>query len=122
MDDDELSRSIARKMMEYLGCSVSLACTGEEAIEMYEKAREQGAPFHAVFLDLSVPEGMGGEEAAEHLRAMDEDVRLVITSGFSSGKQLKKYTRKGFCAVLGKPYNLQSLKDVLVQCACLKSE
>ena len=122
MDDDELSRSIARKMMEYLGCSVSLACTGEEAIEMYEKAREQGAPFQAVFLDLSVPEGMGGEEAAEHLRRLDSKARLVITSGFSSGKQLKKYTRKGFCAVLGKPYNIQSLKNVLVQCACLKSE
>ncbi len=119
MDDDELSRSIARKMMEYLGCSVSLACNGEEAIEMYEEAREQGKPFQAVFLDLSVPDGMGGEEAAEHLRRLDAKVRLVITSGFSSGKQLKKYTRKGFCAVLGKPYNLKALKNVLAKCACL---
>ncbi len=119
MDDDELSRSIALKMMEYLGCSVSLAKSGEEAISLYEEAGKQQTPFQAVFLDLSVPEGMGGEETAARLRELDPEVRLVITSGFSSEKQLKKYSRLGFSAVLGKPYNLKALKKVLAKCGCL---
>jgi len=118
MDDDELSRSIARKMLEYLDCAVSLASTGEEAIEMYTEALEKGDPYQAVFLDLSIPDGMGGEQAADQLRQLDTNARLVITSGFSSGRQLKKYTEKGYCGVLGKPYNLDDLKKILAKCSC----
>ena len=113
MDDDEMSRAIARKMLEFLGYHVTPAESGEEAVALYQKALEIDKPFAAALLDLSVPEGMGGEKAAALIRQHDDNARLVVVSGFSNGEIIKHFQEYGFCARLRKPYQLQDLQQVL---------
>ncbi len=113
MDDDELARDIARKMIEFLGYTVTLAQNGEQAVDLYQTAAESGEPFAAALMDLSVPEGMGGEEAAARIKQLDGNARLVVTSGFSSGGIINHFKKYGFCARLSKPYQLQDLQQVL---------
>jgi signal transduction histidine kinase/DNA-binding response OmpR family regulator len=113
MDDDELSRDVARKMIEFLGYSVTLAHNGEQAVELYRTADESGEPFAAALMDLSVPGGMGGEKAAEEIRGIDSTARIVVTSGFSNTKVIRNFRNYGFCGVLSKPYQLQDLQQVL---------
>ncbi len=113
MDDDEMSRTIARKMIEFLGYHVTSAKIGEEAVALYQKAKEAGNLFAAALLDLSVPEGMGGEKAAALIRHIDGNARMVIASGFSNGAIITHFREYGFCARLRKPYQLQDLQQVL---------
>ena len=71
MDDEGMVRDVAAKMIASLGHHVSTAATGEEAIEQFGRAREEGRPFDLVILDLTVKSGMGGEEAIRRLRELD---------------------------------------------------
>ena len=80
---------------------------------LYQKALESDKPFAAAMLDLSVPEGMGGEKAAALIRQRDDNARMVVVSGFSNGEIIKHFREYGFCARLSKPYQLQDLQQVL---------
>jgi CheY-like chemotaxis protein len=114
MDDDGMIRDVAGQMLAALGHTVATAANGEEAIELFRRAREQGRPFDVVILDLTVKKGMGGEEAIRRLREMDPDIRAVVSSGYSDAAVLADYSSHGFSARLNKPYRLGALKDCLL--------
>jgi diguanylate cyclase (GGDEF)-like protein len=54
---------------------------GEAAVEAVKAAVAMDAPFAIVFLDIRMPPGMDGIEAAKKIRAIDPDVNIVIVSG-----------------------------------------
>ena len=114
MDDDELVREVAAQMIASLGHTVATAANGEEAIELFRSAREEGRPFDVVILDLTVKNGMGGEEAIRRLREIDPDVKAVVSSGYSDAAVMADYRRHGFSARLNKPYRLEALRDCLL--------
>ena len=72
-------------------------------------AREDGRPFSAVILDLTVPAGMGGAEAAKRIRAMDGEVPLFVSSGYTDTSVLADYRSFGFDGVITKPYGIEEL-------------
>ncbi|MGC8839485.1 MAG: CHASE4 domain-containing protein [Anaerolineae bacterium] len=113
MDDGEMVRGALRAMLESLGYEVALARDGAEALEQYRAARDAGRPFHAVVLDLTVPGGMGGKEAAQELLRLDPEARLIVSSGYSNDPVLSEHTRYGFRGVLPKPFRLDDLARVL---------
>ena len=67
MDDEEIIRDLAMDIFGYLGYRVTTCINGEEAILLYKTAMESGAPFSAVIMDLTIPGGMGGKEAAQQI-------------------------------------------------------
>ncbi len=77
MDDDEIVRDIAGKMLCRIGYEVECAVDGAEALEVYEKAMKTGGPI----MGLTVPGGMGGREAVEKLLAMDPCAGAVVSGG-----------------------------------------
>jgi len=113
MDDEEAVREALRVMLERLGYEVAVARDGAEALERYRAARDAGRPFHAVVLDLTVPGGMGGKEAAQELLRLDPEVRMVVSSGYSNDPVLAEHARYGFRSVLAKPYRLEDLARVM---------
>ncbi len=115
MDDDDLVRDVAAGMVAALGHEVASASSGEEAIELFVRAREEGRPFDVVVLDLTVRKGMGGEEAILRLREIAPGIRAVVSSGYSDSAVLTDYRSHGFSACLSKPYQMDALR------ACLRS-
>ncbi len=117
MDDDGLIRKILAKTLERSGYEVECAADGAEAIAVYESAKASGQGFAAVVLDLTVPGGMGGKEAAIKLRKIDPCVKLILSSGYSDDATISEYRKHGFGAVLLKPWTAaqvsQALKQVL---------
>src|SRR6185369_2365248 len=71
MDDEQMIRSLASMMLTKLGYRAVTCHDGAEAVRLYGCALEQGEPFAAVILDMTVPGGMGGKEAAQLIRALD---------------------------------------------------
>jgi CheY-like chemotaxis protein len=67
MDDEKVIRKMAASMLECLGYSATVCTKGEEAIELYRIAKESGAPYLAVIMDLTIFGGMGGKDAAQQI-------------------------------------------------------
>jgi PAS domain S-box-containing protein len=113
MDDDEMIREITSEILEYLGYNATLCARGEEVIELYRQAREAGHPFFAVIMDLTIPGGMGGKEAAQNILALDPEASLIVSSGYSNDPVLANYEEYGFCGVVIKPYQAIELYNVM---------
>jgi signal transduction histidine kinase len=75
MDDMEAMMVVAGEILTVLGYDVEYSTDGNEAIKAYKAAKDEGNPFDACVFDLTVPGGMGGEEAANVL--IDYDPNLV---------------------------------------------
>ena len=59
---------------------------GEAAVEAVRDAVKVGQPFSIVFLDIRMPPGIDGIEAAKQIRALDPDVNIVIVTGSASSE------------------------------------
>ncbi len=113
MDDEEMVRSVMSSLIKALGCSADCVSNGAEAIKKYHKALKDQKPYDLVFMDLTIPGGMGGKETMEKLIALDPGVKAVVTSGYSSDPVMAHFTDYGFSGCLVKPFTLDSLKSIL---------
>lgn len=115
MDDEQLIRDIAGEMLEYIGYQVGFAVDGEEALQLYQEARAAGTSFDVVIMDLTIPGGMGGEEAIQRLLAVDPAAKVIVSSGYSNDPVMSDYRHHGFRGVVTKPYKVKELSRVLRQ-------
>ena len=115
MDDEEMIRVIASKMLEALGYQAATCADGARAVSMYRERLERGERFAAVILDMTVPGKMGGREAAKRMHDMDADAVLIISSGYSVDASNSQETSTIFSGSVAKPYNLQQLARELAR-------
>lgn len=113
MDDEEFIREIATDILEFNGYEMESCADGKEAIDLYRAARERNVPFDAVILDLTVPGGMGGREAATHLRGIDPDAVLIVSSGYSNDPVIANFRQYGFSGAIHKPFDADTLTGAL---------
>lgn len=108
MDDEDLVRNVAGKMLDFLGYQSVGARDGREAVQLYESHRAAGAPFDAVILDLLIPGGMGGAETLSELLRIDPAVKALISSGYGDQAPTGP-AAGGHVGVISKPYELKKL-------------
>jgi PAS domain S-box-containing protein len=113
MDDEEFIRDVAGDLLQALNYDIEFAETGEEAIRLYREGMEAGEFFHAVILDLVVPNGMGGKECIRELREIDPNIKAIVSSGYSNDPVMANHRDYGFQGVLPKPYQLRKLGEAL---------
>lgn len=113
MDDEETLRNMAGEMLNRLGHDVEFAGDGLEAIELFCRARESGAPFDVVILDLTIRGGMGGKEAIQRLSEINPSIKAIVSSGYFNDPVAADFSRFGFNGVLEKPYQMEELAEVL---------
>ena len=115
MDDEELVRDLAKEMLKNLGYQPAEAWDGQQAVHAYQRSAEEGTPFDAVILDLTVPGGIGGVEALKALRSLNPELKAIVSSGYSNDPVMAEFTTYGFNGVLVKPYSLAAMSEVLQQ-------
>ncbi|MGD0843898.1 MAG: ATP-binding protein [Geobacteraceae bacterium] len=119
MDDEEDIREIVQAILEELGYTVESVENGSEAVDLYRIRKEQGTPFSAVILDLTIPGGMGGREAIDRLLQIDRNIKAIVSSGYSTDPIMANYRDYGFSAVLSKPFRPQEISKVLQEVLAL---
>ena len=113
MDDEEMLRDLSAQVLTRFGYEVTTASDGQEAIELYKKAKRK-KPFDAVIMDLCVPNGLGGKETISRLREFDPNVKAIISSASPQNHPvLANYRTYGFSASIRKPLEYRSLMDIL---------
>ncbi len=113
MDDEPLIRDLAGEFLKLMGYSVSFARNGTEAIRLYKETLDEGRPFDAIIMDLTIPGGMGGKEAIQRIRRIDPAVKAIVSSGYSNDPIMSAHEKYGFKGVLPKPYDGNQLSQVL---------
>ncbi|MBF0281242.1 MAG: response regulator [Zetaproteobacteria bacterium] len=111
VDDDLLVNAVLKSRLEALGCSSLQAYDGEHGLALY---REHGDDIDAIILDMTMP-GMSGFDCFKALKSINEDVVVIISSGYAQGEletQFGDFKPNDF---LEKPYTLSGLATILRQ-------
>ena len=113
MDDDATVRNVLSSMLDMLGFEVTLAEDGQKAIDFYLDSMKAGKPFTAVILDLTVPGGVGGQEAIRQLLKHDPKVKAFVSSGYADGSIMANFRDYGFIGAIPKPYRIKDLNIII---------
>jgi CheY-like chemotaxis protein len=113
IDDEEIIRKSAGEALRRLGYDVTVAEDGMVGTGLYEEALVRAEPFDLVLLDLTIPGGVGGEEAVQDLLRIDPGARVIASSGYSSDPVMANFGKYGFRDVIIKPYRIDDLGEVL---------
>jgi anti-anti-sigma factor len=109
VDDEEIVRTLAARMLDRLGYQVAVAADGVEALEIY---RPDPSAFDLVLLDMVMPR-MGGKQCLAELRRINPEVRVIVSSGYSRSDAIEAGQDSGIAGFAQKPYRLQDLGAVV---------
>ncbi len=110
MDDETMILELAETQLSSLGHEAILVMDGEEAICTYQQLEESGTPVDLVIMDLTIPGGMGGQEAAQKLLQLAPEAKIIVASGYSNNPVMAHFDEYGFCAAVAKPFDLAELR------------
>jgi PAS domain S-box-containing protein len=109
VDDEEAVRKVAKLMLERAGYRVLVAADGNQAIDLF---RQDPDEVSCVLLDLTMPR-MSGEATFQQLRRLRDDVRVILSSGYSEEEATEHFAGKGLSGFIQKPYQSASLRAKL---------
>lgn len=113
MDDEPMVVSVLRGMLEMLGHQVTVVEDGAAAVDAWLAALSEGRGYDWGIFDLTVPGGVGGQQAAVDIRSRDQSAKLVVTSGYSDDPIMADPGRFGFTARLAKPCQVKDLHAIV---------
>jgi PAS domain S-box-containing protein len=109
VDDEPLFQSAAKRLIQKMGHRVFVAESGEKAIEIFERKRNQ---ISIVLLDMLMP-GLSGTDTFYQLRGINPTVKILIMSGFDKDENVDRLLSEGAIGYLQKPFNSQDLSREL---------
>ena len=105
VDDEEVIRQLGADILEDEGYRIILASRGEEAIQIYQDHRDDIA---LVVLDWVMP-GLGGKETFFKLRDINPKIKVLLSSGYSTNKEVGEILKEGVEGFVQKPYRDEEL-------------
>jgi len=112
VDDVRINLEVMRAMLGQLGYEADYVTSGEEAVGIVSRSH-----FDVIFLDISMP-GMGGIAALEKIRELEtaqsrRTATVIAQTANVMRHQVASYEQAGFDGTLGKPIQLDALRERL---------
>lgn len=105
--DDELGPRESLKMLLKPFYTIYMAENGEKALQILKKER-----IDLVTLDLKMP-GLGGTEVLREIKMINEDIEVIIITGFGSLKTAMEGIRYGAADYILKPFDIAELISIV---------
>ncbi len=110
VDDEEIVRDTTSLMLTNLGYQVYLASDGMEAIKLYPRHKDE---IDLIILDIIMPK-MDGQQTYAHLKQINPDVRVLISSGYSQHGIIEEMlSDKGVVGFVNKPHGMMQLSKAV---------
>jgi CheY-like chemotaxis protein len=110
VDDNEINQRLATVMLKNIGCQVSIAGNGQEAITELSKDK-----FQLVLMDIQMPL-MNGYEATEYIRnKLKLTLPIIGLSANVYKEEIEQCYQSGMNDYLGKPYTERSLREKVLK-------
>ncbi len=113
LDDDENIHKFLRRAFTQLGLDMVSCYNGDKILENFQAAEQSGRKIDLVFMDLTIPGGMGGKDAVKILRKKFPDLKIIVFSGYSNDPVIADFKDYGFDDYLEKPFSIEQLKAIL---------
>lgn len=113
MDDDKAVCELITEILEMGGYQAYSSHDGQQAIEQYQTLKNSEEPFSAVIMDLNIPGGNGGKETIKTLLGIDENAKVIVSSGNGADPVMMNPSAYGFKAAIAKPYSIKQLLAVV---------
>lgn len=119
-DDHESIRDhLARLTNKFIGSS-DTCMDGNDAIQLFTEAQNNGEPYDLLLLDIEMP-GVEGPDIVEHIRdyenenniADEKRVKIVLVTGFPDEEHIKEWFTTGHDQYLVKPISKEKLLDTI---------
>jgi signal transduction histidine kinase len=107
IDDDSVIRLACEKTLRSIGYSVETAENGKMGLEKV-KAKN----YDLILLDLMMPE-MSGTQVLEQVKEYDENIIVIIITGFATIESAVDTLRKGVYDYIPKPFTPDELRNVV---------
>ncbi len=107
VDDDKEILDNTGAMLEFEDYRVIAVENGLEALRIY---RQMGKKISLIILDYFLPV-MDGDAVFDELKAIDPNVRVVLSSGFGEQAKLGSMLARGLRAFIPKPYTHERLME-----------
>jgi len=110
VEDNEVNRTVAVRMLERLGYAVETAENGQDALAAHDRRA-----FDAILMDCQMPE-MDGFECASAIRSADSPGRttpIIALTANTSNEDRDRCLASGMNAFLTKPIDIEQLKATL---------
>ena len=105
VDDEEMIIEVGEEILQALGYKVLPAVSGKEALEIYKNKKDS---IDMVILDMIMP-GMGGGETYDNLKAINPEIKVLLSSGYSISGQAAEILERGCDGFIQKPFKLRQL-------------
>jgi two-component system, chemotaxis family, chemotaxis protein CheY len=118
-EDDLVNRHLLKTQLEYHAVC-EIAVNGNEAISLFQKALEEGAPYKLVCLDIMMP-GLDGQQVLKNIRSIEAEkgirgldgVKIIMTTALGNTDNITKAFRQQCDAYLVKPISKLKLTETL---------
>ncbi len=107
IDDEQMIIDVGIELLAELGYTAVSAMSGQEAIDIFEKDQDQ---IDLIIMDMIMP-GMSGGETFDRLKAIDPDIKVLLSSGYSINGQATDILRRGCEGFIQKPFNMNQLAE-----------
>jgi len=109
VDDEKGVIEVCSEMLEHLGYQVKAVSNGVDALAVLKTGTQK---IDLVILDMVMPR-MNGEETFDKIRALDPDMRVLVSSGYSRETEIEKMMKKGCNGYIAKPFDIAALSEKL---------
>ncbi len=109
VDDESSLLETGQELLSFLGYDVITAGSGEEALEVIARKKEQ---ISLVILDLMMP-GMSGEKCLPEILKIVPAMKVIVASGYTASSTAEKIEKRGAAAFIKKPYQLDELSKII---------
>ncbi|MFW5486962.1 MAG: response regulator [Desulfovibrio sp.] len=120
VEDDFTSRKLLQKILSpYMECDI--AVNGQEAVDAFRMAAEEGRPYDLITMDIMMPE-MDGQGALKEIRAIErktntpseKESKIVMTTALDDPKNVvEAYYKGGATSYVPKPIDKHMLLHLL---------
>jgi len=107
VDDDQDVLQCTGELLDFEDYRFILAKDGIEALQIY---RQMGGKIDLVLLDYFLPV-MDGDAVFDELKAIDPEVRVVLSSGFAEQAKVASMLARGLQGFIPKPYTREKLVE-----------
>jgi CheY-like chemotaxis protein len=107
IDDEKNILEVGEKILRALGYSVYLAESGEKAVDLYQLNNDK---IDLIILDMIMPQ-KGGGETFDALKAINPEIRVLLSSGYSINGQAEEIIERGCSGFIQKPFSLAELSQ-----------
>ena len=114
VEDEDMVRKLAERVLREYGYSVLLSTCGPEALELVEKHSE---PIRLMITDVIMPGGMNGKQLADRLVKARPGVKILYISGYADGSLFSREEQEARINLLEKPFSplvlVQKVRELL---------